>query len=86
MKQMQQTQKQGMMYRQPAKEFNPGPPPMNERPDRPAPAFNDMRQGPPPGGNAEKRNRADIVSIILFITVWSLGTAICIIQIGRAHV
>lgn len=83
MKQMQHTQKQGMMYRQPANEFRPVPPPMNERPDRPSPAFNDMPQGPPPADNAGKRNRADIVSIILFITVWSLGTAICIIRQWR---
>ncbi|MBL7739703.1 MAG: sensor histidine kinase [Chitinophagaceae bacterium] len=55
----------------------PDPPPGNviPEPDRP---------GPPPG-NREGRpgGHTDIVSIILFITVWSLSTAICIIRQWR---
>jgi two-component system, LytTR family, sensor kinase len=39
------------------------------------------RGGPPPGEQGSQRT--DIVSIVLFITVWSLSTAICIIRQWR---
>jgi two-component system, LytTR family, sensor kinase len=43
------------------------------------------RVGPPPPSQErqQKRQQTDIVSIILFITVWSLSTAICIIRQWR---
>jgi hypothetical protein len=37
-----------------------------------------LRDGRPPGPNRE--HPTDIVSIILFVTVWSLSTAICVIR------
>ncbi len=53
----------------------PGQQPRIERVDN-----NRMPPPKPPGGN---RSRKDINSIILFVTVWSLSTAICIIRQWR---
>lgn len=62
------------------------------RRDAPAPAAGpDGRTaewpGPPgergPGGHGRETHRTDIVSVILFITVWSLSTAICVIREWR---
>ena len=47
---------------------------------RPAPPP-DMNQMPGPPGN--ERRQIDIVSIVLFFTVWSLSTAICIVREWR---
>jgi len=53
---------------------------------RQGPAIRPPGHGPgmeaPPGGDPQSR-QTDIVSIILFITVWSLSTAICIIRQWR---
>ena len=53
------------------------------RPENPAmvPPPGPGMGGPPPGGNHKRQT--DIVSVVLFITVWSLSTAICIIRQWR---
>jgi hypothetical protein len=47
----------------------------------------DFERGPgiggPPRGDRDKPGHTDIVSIVLFITVWSLSTALCIIRQWR---
>jgi two-component system LytT family sensor kinase len=48
--------------------------------DRPPPPSG-VRQGPSPG--ERDRDQTDIVSIILFVTVWSLSTAICVVRQWR---
>lgn len=61
-------------------------PPLLERDGWPPPPPGLNGQPPPPGfpGGRPRGGEADITSIILFITVWSLGTALCIIRQWRA--
>jgi LytS/YehU family sensor histidine kinase len=47
----------------------------------PGPDLEMGRDGPPPGG--PRHRQTDIVSIVLFVTVWSLSTAMCIIRQWR---
>jgi two-component system, LytTR family, sensor kinase len=51
------------------------------------PSSDEFGQGPgadrPPPDNGARPGHTDIVSIILFVTVWSLSTAICIIRQWR---
>jgi len=61
----------------------PGPPP--DMPPGPGPGMGDagMGMGGPPPRNEHRSGQTDIVSIVLFLTVWSLSTAICIIRQWR---
>jgi two-component system, LytTR family, sensor kinase len=61
-------QENGPMRPPPSIDQGPGPGPGGE--------------GPPPGDRGPQQ-KTDIVSIVLFITVWSLSTAICIIRQWR---
>ncbi|MBL7744438.1 MAG: histidine kinase [Chitinophagaceae bacterium] len=56
----------------------PGPPPIEI-----VSSQDPGRSGPPPGNDNRGPGHTDIVSIILFITVWSLSTAMCIIRQWR---
>lgn len=71
-------------------EGRPMPPPDSFRmpppafgPDQPAEFGNKRPQPMPMNGGPQRRNQTDIVSIILFITIWSLSTALCIISQWR---
>lgn len=72
-----------LVRRSPERSQRMGPPPAFQRPP-------DMQSSPSAGTDrkptGEKRRRippSDIVSIILFVAVWSLSTAICIIREWR---